>query len=144
MAIQGTTNQNVNTGNRVVIEFGGKQVGLIQSARFSDSYGLDGASGIGDIEVVENVPTKAMYSVSVSAMSIKKNGMRALGIIPENADDALTGVVFDIVVYSKDTGKAVRTNQGCSFDSGDIDINANRIIVTNGQFKSLKVRGTGL
>ena len=67
----------------------------------------------------------------------------ANGIIPENGDAALKGLVFDIEVYSKDDGSLLRKYTGVSYDSGSIDINKHAIIVQNGQFKALDVGGTG-
>ena len=70
--------------------------------------------------------------------------MRTAGIAVENGDAALTGTVFDICYYSKDTGALLRKYVSCSYDSGDIDVSANRITMQSGQFKALDVSGTGL
>ena len=137
-------NVQAATGNRVVIEFDGLQIGLVQSVRSSDSYALEDASGIGDIHVKEHVPTKATHSVAVSTMVLMKKSMRAAGIVPENGDAALKGLVFDIVEYSKDDGKMLRKYIGCSYDSGSISVEAHRIVMSDGQFKALDVSGTGL
>ena len=139
-----STNVVTQTGNRVVVEFDNKKVGLLQSARFSDNYGLEDAAGIGDINVIEHVPTKAVYGISFSKMVLIKEQMRKAGTLPENGDDALKGLVFNITVYSKDTGAALVTYSGCSYDSGDVDFSANRIVVMSGQFKALNRSGTGV
>lgn len=139
-----TTIGKVQTGNRVVVEFDDKQVGLVQSCRFSDNYGLEDASQIGDIHVQEHVPTRAVHTVAVSRMVLRQDLMKSSGLVPENGDAALKGLVFDIVVYSKDTGQAIRKAISCSYDSGDASVDANRIIVSNGTFKALDVAGTGL
>ena len=139
-----TANGKTQSGNRVVPEFGGKAIGLIQSCRFSDSYALEDATQIGDIHVQEHVPSKANHTVSVSGMVLRVGSLRASGAIPENGDVALQGLVFDIVVYSRDTGLPLRKAIGCSFDSGDTDVSANRIIMNTGTFKALDTQGTGL
>jgi len=131
------------TGNRIVVELDGKQIGLIQSCRPSDNYGLEDASGIGDIHVIEHVPTKAVHTLSVSVMTLFTGNLRDTGIAPQNGDDVLNGLVFDVAFYSKDTGAVLRKYIGCSYDSGDLDISAHRITMQSGQLKALDVVGTG-
>lgn len=139
-----TKNVKVRTGNRVIATFDGKQVGLLQNVRLSDDYGLDPASGIGDIHVQEHVPTVARHSVSVGALVLIAGAMREAGISAINGDDALKGVVFDIVVQSKDDGAVLRKYVGCSYASGDVDIQKHAILVSNATFMALDVVGTGL
>jgi hypothetical protein len=134
-------NLKVRSGNRIAVVFDGKQIGMVRSVRASDSYGLDVASGIGDIHVQEHVPTMANHSVSVSAMVLIKGAMLEAGIAVENGDAALQGLVFDLEIYSKDDGVLLRKYVGLSYDSGDIDVSAHQIIVQSGQFKALDVVG---
>jgi hypothetical protein len=139
-----TTNVKVRTGNRVIATIDGKQVGLLQNIRLSDDYGLEPASGIGDIHAQEHVPTVARHTVSASALVLIKGAMRELGLAAINGDDALKGIVFDIVVQSKDDGAVLRKYVGCSYGSGDIDIQKHAILVSNATFLALDVVGTGL
>lgn len=138
------TNVKTRTGNRVVIQFDGKQIGLIQSVRSSDDYGAEPASGVGDIHVAEYVPTMARHSISVSTMVLFKGQMREAGITVVNGDDALEGRVFDIVTISKDDGSVLRKYMDCSFASGDTEVQKHAIIVSNAQFNALDVSGTGM
>lgn len=135
-------NLKVQSGNRVAVVFDGKEIGLIQSINMNDSYGLEAASGIGDIHVQEHVPTLAVHNLSVSTLLLRKGAMMAAGIIPENGEFALQGLVFDIEVYSRDDGRLLRKYVGCSYDSGGIDITKHAIVVQSGQFKALDVVGT--
>ena len=89
-------NRNVRSGNQIAVLFDGKQIGLIQSISMNDDYAPDPASGIGDIHVQEYVPTMARHSLSVSAMLLNKSQLQAAGIVPENGDAVLQGLVFDI------------------------------------------------
>lgn len=57
-------NLQTRTGNRIVVLFDGKQVGLVQSVGMSDDYAPEPASGIGDIHVAEYVPTMARHSLN--------------------------------------------------------------------------------
>ena len=132
-------NQKVQSGNRIVVVFDGKQIGLVQSVNMNDSYGLEAASGIGDIHVQEHVPTMAVHSLSVSAMVLRKGSMMAAGIVPENGEASLQGLVFDFEVYSKDDGTLLRKYISCSYDSGGLDVTKHAIVVQNGQFKALDV-----
>lgn len=134
-------NLKVRSGNRIVVVFDGKQIGMVRSVRASDSYGLEAASGIGDIHVQEHVPTMATHSLSISNMVLIKGAMMSSGIVPENGDAALQGLVFDLEQYDKDTGVMIRKYVGVSYDSGDIDISAHQIVVQSGQFKALDVVG---
>lgn len=139
-----TRNQKVRSGNRVVVLIDGKSIGLMQSVRGSDDYSPEPASGIGDIHVSEYVPTMARHTISVQSMVLSKGSMREAGISFENGDSALVGVVFDIVVLSKDDGIVLRKYTGCSYASGDIEVNKHAILMTSGQFNALDVSGLGM
>lgn len=139
-----TKNLLTYSGNRVLVEFGGATIGLVQAVRLGDNYGLEPASGVGDIHAIEYVPSRATHTVSVTNMTLFKGNMRDAGVSAVNGDDVLQGLVFDLVVYSKDTGGALRTIKSCSFESGDVDVTAHRITMQSGQFKALDVLGTGL
>ncbi len=135
-----STNIKVRSGNRTVVMFDGKQVGLVQSVRSSDSYQLEAASGLGDIHVQEYVPTTAQHTISVQQLVLYTGSLRQLGISLENGDDALKGTIFDIVTMDK-SGEILRKYSGCSYDSGDLEISAHKIISASCQFKALDVIG---
>lgn len=137
-------NVNVQSGNRIVVMFDGKQVGLIQNVRASDDYGPEAASGIGDIHAVEYVPSMARHMLSVSAMVLKKGSLRAAGISAENGDAMLKGLVFDFVTIDKDSGAVLRKYVGCSYASGDVDVSKHAIVMNSAQFNALDVQGTGI
>lgn len=139
-----TINLKARSGNRVVVQFDGKQVGLLQSVRANDDYHPVPASGVGDIHVQEYVPSMAGYQISVSSMILFKQNLRAAGITALNGDEALRGNVFDIAVFSKDDGSELRKYTGCSFSSGDVEVNKHAILLSNAQFNALDVTGTGL
>ncbi len=139
-----TTNVKTRTGNRVEVSLDGKKVGLLQNLRMSDDYGLEPVSGIGDIHAVENVPGMARHSVSASQAVLFQGAFRDLGIAVENGDGALQGLVFDITVVSKDDNAVLRKYTGCSYASGDVEVNKHQIIINNAQFMALDVTGKGL
>ena len=136
-----TTNQNVQTGNRLQIMFGGVLVGAMQSMRLSDGYNLEAVYGIGDIDPIENVPTRASYSFSVSNYALKLATLRSLGLVPENGAATLMGLVFDVQVYSRDSGLVLRTVKSVSYNSGDLDIRANAIIGQSSNWMGLGIFG---
>lgn len=138
-----STNLKARSGNKVQVRFDGQMIGLVQSFRASDDYGPEPASGIGDIHVAEYVPTMARHSLSVSSMVLIAGAMREAGISPENGDAVLEGKVFDIVIISKDDGKELRKYVGCSYATGDVDVNKHAIIVSNATFNALDVVGLG-
>lgn len=137
--------QNLKTrsGNRIIITFDGKQVGLLQSVRMSDDYSPEPASGIGDIHVQEYVPTMARHSLSVSSMLLNRGSMMEAGIAVENGDGMLQGLVFDIEVYGKDDATLLRKYRGCSYASGDLEVSKHAIVMSSGTFNALDVSGTG-
>lgn len=136
--------QNINThsGNRIAVEFDGKVIGLVQSVTMKDNYGHAEAIGIGDIHVQEHVPTKAAHDLSVDTMVLFKGNLRDAGIAPQNGDDVLGGVVFDLCIYSKDTGQLLRKYIGCTYVSGEMKVEAQKIVMNKGEFKALDVVGT--
>lgn len=136
-------NLKTRSGNRIVVVYDGKQIGLIQSVRMNDDYGPEPASGIGDIHVQEYVPTMARHSLSVTYMVLNRGAMRQAGIASVNGDDALRGIVFDIETLSKDDGELLRKYVGCSYASGDLEISKHAIVMANAMFNALDVVGDG-
>lgn len=137
-------NVKTRTGNRIIARFDGQIVGLLQNVRASDDYGPEPASGIGDIHVQEYVPTMARHSISVSRMVLISSSMARAGISTLNGDDALEGRVFDFEVLDKDTSEVLRKYSGCSFASGDVEVNKHQIVVSNAQFNALDVTGDSI
>lgn len=135
------TNLKVRSGNRIIVAFDGKQIGTCKSVRMNDDYSPEPVTGIGDIHVQEYVPTVARHSLSASYVVLNKGALRDIGISIENGDAALQGLVFDIVILSKDDGAILRKYTGCSYASGDLEINANAVVMANAQFNALDVSG---
>jgi hypothetical protein len=139
--MQNKENVKVRSGNRIVVLFGGDQVGLIQNVSMSDDYSPEPASGIGDIHVQEYVPTMARHSLNVSSMLLKKGALMEAGAAVENGEGALLGLVFDFEVYSKDDGTLLRKYTGCSYASGSMEVSKHAIIMQSGMFNALDVVG---
>ncbi len=137
-------NHKTRVANLVVVKFDGRAIGLVTSCQVSDDYSPEPAVGIGDIHVQEYVPTVARHTISVSAMQLRRDAMREAGIAALDGDDMLEGKVFDIVFYAKDDGAELRKYMGCSYASGNVEVRANSIIVTNATFNALNVTGEGL
>lgn len=135
------TNVKTRSGNRIVVVFDGKQIGLVRSVRANDDYAPEPASGIGDIHVQEYVPSMARHSITVQSMVLIKGAMLEAGIAAENGDVMLQGLVFDLEVYDKDNGNLLRKYVGVSYASGDLDVQAHQIVVQSGQFNALDVSG---
>lgn len=138
-----TTNVRTHSGNRIAVVFDGQEIGLVQSVRMNDDYGHEDASGIGDIHVQEHVPTVARHQLTYQQMVLKKTNARLAGIAPENGDAVLRGLVFDLVVTDKDTGRILRKYIGCSYVSGDLEVQKHAIVSASGTIKALDVAGTG-
>jgi hypothetical protein len=136
-------NLKVRSGNRIVIALDDKQIGTMKSLRANDDYSPEPVTGIGDIHVQEYVPTVARHSLSASYVVLNRGALREMGVALENGDDALQGLVFEIVIMSKDDGAVLRKYEGVSYASGDLEVQANAVVMANAQFNALNVTGTG-
>lgn len=139
-----TTNVKTRSGNRIVITYDGQQIGAMRSVRLNDDYSPEPVTGIGDIHVIEYVPTVARHSLTCQQVVLKSGSMRAAGITSENGDSMLQGLVFDVEIYDKDDHTLLRKYQGVSYASGDVEVSANAILVASGQFNALDVSGTAI
>jgi hypothetical protein len=139
-----TQNLKTRSGNRIIVTFDGKQIGLVQNVRMNDDYAPEPASGVGDIHVQEYVPTMARHSITVQTMVLNKGNMRDVGIATENGDGMLQGMVFDIEVYSKDDNTLLRKYKGCSYASGDVEVQKHAIVMASAQFNALDVVNTSI
>jgi hypothetical protein len=137
------TNKKVRSANGVVISIDGKVVGLAQSCSMHDDYSPEAASGIGSINPEEHVPTQSRLSISLTQMQLRTGSLRQAGILPENSDDVLAGVVFDITALDKDDGTVLRKYTGCTYSGGSLDIQKHQIVSTSANFLALRVSGTG-
>jgi hypothetical protein len=135
-------NLKVRSANKHQLLFDGKLVGFLGSVDCEDDYGLEPQSGIGDIHVGEHVPTLARHRLNVQAVSLIKNNMRQLGIMGENGDFVLQGLVFDIVLVDLTTGAALKTYRGCSYASGRVEVRKNTVIIQSATFMALDTNGT--
>jgi hypothetical protein len=140
--VQGQTNLQTRSGNRIIITFGGVQIGMLQSVTASDDYAPEPASGIGDIHVQEYVPTMARHSLAVSVMVMNKGAMVSAGIAPQNGDAVLNGIVFNVEIYSKDDGSLLANYIGCSYASGSLEVTKHAIVMQQGQLLALDRTGT--
>jgi hypothetical protein len=135
-------NQVVRSGNKIVAKFDNKDIGLLQDVRFTEDYAPTEASGVGNIHVQEWVPTMARYQVATRFMLLNKQSMYNAGIVPEDGDAVLQGLVFDIEVLDRATGKTLRKYIGCSYANGDIEVSKHQIVITSATFNCLQASGT--
>lgn len=138
-----TTNLQTQSGNRIIVTLNNIPVGLLQSVRMNDDYSPEMASGIGDIHAVEYVPTAARHTLSVTNMVLRVKRLVDQGIVPDNGDAVLLGIVFNIEALSKDDGSLVRKYLNCSYASGDLEINKHAIIMQSGVFNCLDTTSVG-
>ena len=134
--------QRVMTGNEIRVAIDGVELELVQSIRFTDDYGHEDASGIGDIHVQEHVPTVARHTATMSKLAVPREVAVELGIITEHGDAAMAGKVFDIEVFEKESGALIRKVINCTNIGGDIGFTAHRMIMTDAQFRGRDVSGT--
>ncbi len=153
------------TGNLILLTLDSQVVATIRSASFQEDYGLEPVSGVGDIHVLEYVPSLARYTINVEyAVFVGKN-LRKLGLMDEDGSVKLKGVEFDIEIRGKKpageaaepaaligTGgsakqedqeetDAIRKYTKCSYASGSISIQAHQIVMVNATFMARGVTG---
>lgn len=139
-----TVNRHAKSANRVLVYLDGQLVGAAQNARMNDDYGPDPLSGIGDIHVIEHVPTIARHSVSVQQIALDTGTLRQMGVATQNGDDALRGLVFDFLVLDKDTGATLKKYVGCTYASGSVEVTKHQMVSANAEFMAIDTTGTAL
>lgn len=133
------TNVKVQTGNRIFIRINDKDVGMLQSLRSSDDFGMQETSEIGNINVIEYVPSLARHTVTASVVQLKRESLERLGIASARGQDALKGVVFDIVIMDRDANRMLKTYKSCSYASGDAEVTKHAVVMRNATFLALDV-----
>lgn len=116
---------------------------MIQSIRCSDDYSPEPASEIGDIHVKEYVPTMAKHTIAVSHMTLYAKSLRSEVGTYTDGTTMLQGLTFDIEVCDQNS-VPLRKYIGCSYASGDVDVSAHKVVVSNATFNALDVSGTGV
>ncbi len=158
MAIPANFAQNVRvySGNRITLEVANQEIGLAQSLQAADSYGLQPASGIGNINVIEYVPSLATHEVTLSAVLLYPSALANVASIQdfdnghafENGKAALRGLTCDIVLRGRSiegidnpqgADRVIRKYVGCSYDSGTISVEKHAIVIYNARFRALDV-----
>jgi hypothetical protein len=136
-------NKQVQSSNLLVIQFDQFQIGIVQSARFSGDFGLTDESGIGDSLVVEYVPGIAHINVSASGILLITQNLISAGLLPSaSVKEILAGKVFDIGLYSRDSGKWLLKAIDCSAASMDIGVNTGRALTYDYSFRARDLAGT--
>lgn len=154
----------VRSGNRIVVLFGGKLVGLVQSVQLADDYGIQAANRLGSIESAELIPLEATHTITVSLMMLSKDTLYNTGkgttqtsetvLIPHSGVDptnrtgntsAINGKELDIVVHSiredGSLGDVLASYTRCVYASGTVDVSANRLTVSNATFRAVHRSG---
>ena len=67
--------QNALSGNHLVVKINGMQVGYVQTLTGQDDYAPEPLSGIGDIHIVEWVPSQARYTITVDRMVLRASSL---------------------------------------------------------------------
>lgn len=128
------------SGNDVRVFLGGVEVPLLQNLSGDDAYNHEPASGVGDIHVTEFIPSRAMHTITIDKMIFKPELLTLLGIIVENGDGALRGLMFDIEVQAK-RGGVLKTWYDAKCDRARVTVRAHSIIVQDATFMALDTAG---
>ena|ERR1017187_7644215 len=130
------------TGNTIKVYINKIAIDVLTTLRMTSDYGLEPVTEIGSVNVVEYVPTVARHAVSISKfLMLAENAVQA-GIITTNGTQAMLGNTFDIEIFSKATGNLMYKFINAAFTSGDVSIQANRLIVLDANFVALDASGT--
>lgn len=135
-----SANLKFKSANKISILLDGAVVGGAQSLDEQFDLSPEPGSGIGDIHAVEYVPTMARHTITLSNMVLKASGR--LSAATENGDEALAGLVFDIIVLEQDGGLLRKYNK-CSYASGSLEVRKHSIVSASAHFNALDASGSG-
>lgn len=134
------TNQIIKTANSAILVFNNLPMGTLQAVRFNEDYAVQPYYGIGSIDPIENVPGAASYTVTANILQLLNDDLTKNGIQPSKSADMLTGNVFDILLMDKDTRQVLQKAVGCTFASGETELQANCVMARNITFKALAIQ----
>lgn len=104
------------TGNRGLIKFDGKTIGIIQNIRIADNYNQQSVDGVGDPETQEWVPGLLQYNITGDKYFGSGQHMALVGIVP-GSDNVLTAPEFEVEVQDNVTFVTLEHYTGCKFNT---------------------------
>lgn len=125
------------TGNLILLKIQGTEIGRAQNVTADSDFGIEDASGIGDVEVQEHVNTKITHTITVDKFIINKWSLLELGFVPVS-EDVLNMGVIDIEILTKD-GTLVKKYESCSCANYSIRVQAHAIVAENATWRALSV-----
>lgn len=128
------------TGNQVNCYINGVLLQVLTTLRTTDDYGYEPVVGVGDVHVKEYVPTVARHAISISKFLLTVENAVTAGIILENGNAAMVGNVFTIEIYAK-SGPLLKKYINCVNTSSDLNVQANRLIVSDANFVGTDTSG---
>jgi len=129
------------TGNQVNVYINGVLLNVLTTLRCTDDYGYEPVVGFGDIHVKEYVPTVARHAVSISKFLLTLENAVTAGIILQNGDAAMLGNTFNIQIFAKG-GPLIKQYTHAVNTSSDLNIQSNRLIVSDANFVATDTSGT--
>ena len=121
----------VYSGNTITVMINGKEVGLLQEVSADEDFAPEPASGIGNPQVIEYVPTINRISLAVGSMSLRKDSLFSAGVYPENITKYLQTNPFQVQIIDKVSGKTVRMYNNCIFARGTLNLRKHTIVSHN-------------
>jgi hypothetical protein len=140
-------NYKSHTGNRIIIRFNGAIVGLVQSLRASEDFGVQGLYQVGDIQAAELVPTQAQYTLTADMIFLKTDTFysgfgSSTPLAPVDPYGALYFKPFQVAIYDSDTMKLMRYWDGCYYSQGDLQISMNAVLTGSCTFRAITASGS--
>lgn len=126
--------------NKIRLMVDGVQLNLVGRFEATDDYALEAVSGIGDIHVIEHVPTIALHRFTLNGYVEKTEKTISMGIIPENGDVALRGKTFHIEIFDTE-GPLLRKYEDAMCNNGSSSADAHRLYMKGATFHALDTAG---
>lgn len=116
---------------RVLID--GKEFHLLQSIRLNQNNNLSEVSGIGDAKPWEFAPGLIQHRFTLNGFFLRQNEPFR-GIVPRNADEAMSGGTFTIEIFDKVTGQLMRRLEEAKANDGEFSADAHRLYMKGATF----------
>lgn len=135
------------TGARAILAFAGKPIGYAKNCNSGENINHEPFTGLGQIEVIENVPVGYAISFSASFARLVGENLQTLGIQPKvgATPEELLQNILDLgdltaTISDRKTKKVLESVEQLRFSSRRTSYQAGSIVMTDVEFVGIKIR----
>lgn len=118
--------QFVYDANTTRVLLNGKEFHLVQSLRLTQNNNLTEVSGIGDAKPWEFAVGLVQHRFTLNGFFLRQNEPFN-GIVPRNADEAMSFGPINIEIFDKVTGQRLRRLEEAKCSDGEFSMDAHRV-----------------